>query len=130
MTCEICREQILDFIGKQHNRHLRDHLLVCPECRRFHESQQALHAYFVSASAANLSPAFRDGLGKRLANESVFAWPDFLPDIAHLTGCAIATLVSVFVLPWPTLEVLFSGTIFTGLTYLLQSTVRDALQAD
>ncbi len=130
MTCEACREQILDSIGQQHIILVRDHLLDCPECRRFHESQQALHAHFVSASAANLSPAFRHALGKRLTHERSFAWPDFLPDIAHLTGCAAATLVSVLVLPWPAVQVLITGAVFTGFTYLLQAKLRDAFQAD
>jgi hypothetical protein len=82
----------------------------------------------MSASAANLSPAFREALGKRLGNEGRFAWPDFLPDIAHLAGCVTATLVSVFVLPWPAAPVLVAGAILTGFTYLLQAKLRDAFQ--
>jgi hypothetical protein len=130
VTCTEYREQLLDSIGQQHTTVVKDHLSVCLECQRFDEDQLALHARFVVASASNLSPAFRRALGERLAQERPFAWPDFLPDIAHLTGCISATLVSVFVLPWPALQILVTGAAFTGLTYFLQAKLRDAFQAD
>jgi hypothetical protein len=128
VTCEKCREHILDSVGEQHIALVRDHLSSCLECRSFHESQQELHGYFVSGSAANLSPAFRHALRTRLADECAFVWPDFLPDIAHLAGGITATLVSVFVLPWPAVPVLVTGAAFTGFTYFLQAKLRDAFQ--
>jgi hypothetical protein len=100
------------------------------ECRQFSEIHLELHARFLSASAEYLSPAFRQSLGKRLAPDRVANWPDYLPDIAHLTGCITATLVSVFVLPWPAASVLVTGAVFTGFTYLLQAKLRDALQGE
>lgn len=130
MTCTECREQLLDSIGQQHTTVVKDHLFICADCRRFHETQLALHARFLAASAASLSPSFRLALRKGLAQERTFGWPDFLPDIAHLTGCIAATMVSVFVLPWPAVQILVTGAAFTGVTYFLQAKLRDAFQAD
>ena len=56
------------------------------------------------------------------------AWPEFLPDLAHLVGCGVAVAVSMIVLPLRTDTVLLAGTAFTGATYLLQSAVRMSLE--
>ena len=109
---------------------VNDHLSICMECRHFYEIQLELHARFLPASAENLSPAFRQALGRRIAQERVFSWPDFLPDIAHLAGCIAATLVSIAVLPWPAPSVLIAGILFTGVSYFLQAKLRDALQGE
>ena len=128
MECSECREEILSTVGQRHSASALDHILNCSECRRFAEIQQRLHERFTRASSAQLSSTFRRTLRKRLAPEHTLIWPDYLPDIAHLAGGAIATAVSLLILPWPTLPVLITGAALTGMTYLLQSMLRDALQ--
>jgi hypothetical protein len=130
VTCSEYREELLDTIGQEHTAPVKDHLFACVECRRFQETHLELHTRFLVASAENLSPAFRRTLRKRIAEERVFYWPDFLPDVAHLSGCVAATLVSVLVLPWPAVPVLVTCAAFTGITYLLQAKLRDALQGE
>ena len=130
MNCTEYREHLLDSVGQELTTVVKDHLAVCVECRHLNEIQLALHASFLPASAERLNPEFRQALGKRLAQEGVFNWPDFLPDIAHLSGCAIATLVSVFILPWPAAPVLIAGAAFTGVTYFVQAKLRDAIQGE
>ena len=128
MKCSACKEEILGSIGERHSVSVQDHISDCSECRQFAGVQQILHGRFTPASSVQLGRAFRFALRKRLARERTFAWPDYLPDIAHLIGGAIATAVSLIVLPWPLLPVLIAEAAFTGITYLIQSTLRDALQ--
>jgi hypothetical protein len=130
VTCTECQEQLLDSVGQQLTLEMKDHLSLCPECRLFDESQLALHARFLASSAASLNPLFRRVLAERLEPDRAFAWPDFLPDVAHLSGCMTATLVSVFVLPWPAVQIIITGAVLTGVTYFLQAKLRDAFQAD
>ena len=126
MKCSACKEEILGSIGEQHRVSVQDHISDCSECRQFAGLQQMLHDRFSPASSVQLSRTFRFALRKRLGRRT-FVWPDYLPDIAHLAGGAIATAVSLIVLPWPPLPVLIAGAAFTGITYLFQSTMRDAL---
>ncbi len=49
------------------------------------------------------------------------AWPDFLPDLAHLAGCAFAIVLSLFLLPRYAGTVLSAGVAFTAVTYFLPS---------
>jgi hypothetical protein len=130
VSCTEYREILLDSVGKQLPSEMKVHLSLCPECRLFDKTQSTLHARFLVSSSASLSASFRVALGERITPERASAWPDFLPDVAHLSGCMTATLVSVFVLPWPKVQIAVTGAVLTGITYVLQAKLRDAFQAD
>ena len=63
-----------------------------------------------------------------MRRDPVPVWPDFLPDLAHLAGCAVATGVAAFVLPVPAASVILAGAAFTGVTYFLQTVLRTSLE--
>jgi hypothetical protein len=127
MRCSDCQDAILDSVGQWYASAVQHHLSGCAECRQFDNIQRNLHERF-TGSPAYSSSRLRLALKERLARERNFAWPDFLPDVAHLAGCALATAGSLFVLPWSASSIVTVGAALTVITYLLQSALRDAMQ--
>jgi hypothetical protein len=133
MDCRKAQESILASLVEpleagQHQA-MEDHLADCGACRRFAEVQRALDARLAAAvPAACLSAGFRASLRARIRRDPVSAWPDFLPEVAHLAGCSIAVGLAVVLLPLPAGNVILAGVVFTGLTYLLQAVVRTSLE--
>ena len=138
MNCQEAQESILESLveplGAEQRQALDSHLKTCGTCRSFAEIQRVLDARLAAAvPAARLSASFRTSLRGRMRRDPVSAWPDFLPDLAHLAGCAVATGVSVFLLPLPAGSVILAGAAFTGLTLFLQAVLRaslDGLEGD
>ena len=107
---------------------LENHIATCSTCAGFAEMQHMLDARLTAAvPAAHLSPAFRGTLKKKLRRDPLTAWPEFLPDLAHFVGCAVAIVLSIFLLPMRPEMVILAGVAFTSLTYLLQAALRTSL---
>src|SRR5207302_9025642 len=125
---------LVEPLGADQREAMDNHIATCGTCRSFAEIQRVLDARLAAAvPAARLSAGFRTSLKERMRRDPVSAWPDFLPDLAHLAGCSVATLVSVFLLPLPAGPVILAGAAFTGLTFFLQAVVRaslDGLEGD
>src|SRR5689334_4196793 len=124
MTCEQARERILasldDGPALRADPDVEIHTASCAECRRFSRLQMDLDARL----AAALPPAFpasdfRSAVKRRIRQDPTRSWPDFLPDLAHLTGCAAGLTVLIFLLPQYSGDVIAGGGAFTVLTYLL-----------
>src|SRR3954451_10682360 len=138
MDCQEAQESILDAFVEPlaGERHLAValHISGCETCRRFAELQGALDRRFAAAMpVACLSPGFRTALKEQIHHDPVTTWPDFLPDVAHITGCAFAVVVMLFLLPGQSGTVIVAGAAFTGVTYFLQAVLRssmDGLEAD
>jgi anti-sigma factor RsiW len=138
MDCQQARESILESLveplGAAERQAVELHTTTCETCRSFAEIQRTLDARLAAAlPAAVLSAGFRKSLKSRMRRDPGSAWPDFLPDLAHLAGCSVATGVSVFLLPLPAGSVILAGAAFTGLTFFLQAVVRaslDGLEGD
>lgn len=77
-----------------------------------------------------LSPAFRRTLQARLPRRRAFAWPDFLPDLAHLAGCGAAMVLLAWALPGHTSQVVGGGSGFTLITYFLQAVLRNSVEGE
>jgi hypothetical protein len=138
MDCQEAQERILEALveplGADQRQVMDNHIATCGTCRRFAEIQRVLDARLVAAvPAARLSAGFRTSLRERIQRDPVSAWPDFLPDLAHLAGCSVATGVAVFLLPLPAGSVILAGAALTGLTFFLQAVLRaslDGLEGD
>jgi hypothetical protein len=132
MDCQQAQESLLESLiaplGNELPADLESHLTGCESCRSFAEAQLELDARLAEAlPSSQLSPAFRMVLKARIRRDPVSAWPDFLPDLAHLGGSAIAIGILVALLPRHTEIVLVAGSAFTGVTYFLQAVLRSSL---
>jgi hypothetical protein len=129
MNCENAREALLDSltgpIRADLNQLMGSHVISCGACRRFAEVQRALDVRLTAAvPVVSLSSGFRSSLGARLSDHHIPNWPESLPDIAHLVGCALAILLLLVVLPQYARTILLAGTGFTAVTYFLQAVLR------
>jgi hypothetical protein len=133
MNCEEAREAVLDSLAgpiraELHNL-IENHLTTCQACRRFAEVQQALDVRLTaSGPLLSLSSGFRSSLRQRINNRQLSIWPESLPDIAHLVGCALAILLLLVVLPHYSRTILLAGTGLTAVTYFLQAALRSSLE--
>ena len=133
MDCQEVQESILESLaeplGADRRLATEDHIATCETCRGFAEIQRELDARLAAATPTMcLSAGFRTSLRKRIRRDLVSAWPDFLPELAHLAGCVVAIGGSVFLLPLPARAVILAGAAFTGLTYFLQTVLRTSLE--
>jgi hypothetical protein len=129
MECTEAQERILESLesplAHAQQAQLMSHIAVCPACRSFHELQEHIDRRLAAAlPPATLNTAWRVSLIRTIRREPLSAWPDFLPDLAHLAGCGVGVVGSSLLLPWDLRTVLLSGTAFTVLTFFLQAIVR------
>ena len=133
MDCQEAQESIVaslvEPLAADRRQAMENHVATCEACRRFAEVQRALDARLAAAMPATcLSDAFRASLRERIRRDPAAAWPDFLPELAHLAGCSVAVAVSVSLLPLPPGTVILAGAAFTGATYFLQAVLRTSLE--
>ena len=127
MDCQEARESILESLVK--SIELENHLAACDDCASFFEFHRVLDARLAAVfPTVHLSPGFRTSLRQRLRRDAESAWPDFLPDLAHLAGCAVAIVLSILLLPWKPQTVALAGTAFACVTYFLQAVLRSSLE--
>ena len=129
MDCREAQEQILD-PAAANTPGLAAHLSSCEACRSFAQKQARLDAELTAAiPPPSLSKSFRKSLMKKVRREPLSVWPAFLPDVAHLVGCAIAIAVCLVMLPLPAGSVTLGGLAFTIVTYVAQSIIRGSIEA-
>ena len=127
MDCREAQEHILESLSAPG---LEAHVATCEGCRAFSETQLSLDRQLSAIlSAPPLSPAFRASLKNKIRHEPLTVWPDWLPDIAHLAGCAAATALSLAVLPFPKASVITASLAFTLVTYAAQAVARTSLES-
>jgi hypothetical protein len=132
MDCQETQESILDSLveslATERYLAMENHFAGCETCSSFAKVQRTLDSRLAAAvPQVRLSPAFRSGLRKRIQCDPETLWPNFLPDVAHLLGCALVVVLSVFLLPFPLRSVILAGLVFTAGTYFLQAALRGAL---
>jgi hypothetical protein len=133
MNCEEARQILLDslvwlFPAERHTP-MEDHIATCEACRQFLEVQRMLDARLTAAvPVVSLSPGFRSSLLEKLSDHTVPGWPEFLPDIAHLMGCALAITLLLLLMPQYSRTVLLAGSGFTAVTYFFQAILRSSLE--
>ena len=133
MDCRQAEERILESLEVTpgaNSPDLETHLAGCEACRRFIETQFMLDRQLSAAiSPPSLSPAFRTSLAKRLRQERLSLWPEFLPDVAHWAGCVCATVLCVVVLPFAAGSVILAGLAFALVSYFAQTLLQGSLEA-
>jgi predicted anti-sigma-YlaC factor YlaD len=134
MNCEQARQTLLDSLDGPVTAELRlsmdNHFSTCAVCRGFAEVQRAIDARLTAAlPAASLSSGFRRSLQQKLQEPVARSWPESLPDIAHVTGCAVGIVVLLLVLPQYSRSVVLGGAGFTAVTYFLQAVLRSSFEA-
>jgi predicted anti-sigma-YlaC factor YlaD len=133
MDCHEAQEQILEAIDESRRNgdslSLERHLAECQGCREFFGIQRSLDRRLrASITAPALSPNFRESLAKKVRREPLDAWPEFLPDAAHVAGCVCAIVLCLAILPFPPVTVIVAGGAITLATYFLQSVVRSSFE--
>lgn len=135
MNCEEARQVLMDSldvsIAAARDPMAESHAASCDACCRFAALQRTLDARLAAAvPRVSLSPGFRSSLRRKLKPHTASAWPDSLPDIAHVVGCALAIALLVLFLPRYSSAVLVAGSAFTAVTYFLQSVLRNAVASE
>ena len=132
MNCEEARERLLDSLAGPIAADIglmEHHIASCETCQRFAAVQRSLNARLTAAvPVASLSSGFRRSLRTRLSERQPRTWPEYLQDIAHLTGCALAIALLLLLMPQFFSTVLLAGTGFTVVTYFLQAVLRSSLE--
>ena len=133
MNCEEVRQTLLNSLAGSISaeRHLpmENHIATCNGCRRFAEVQRMLDDRLTAAvPAVCLSPQFRSSLREKCRDHAIPGWPEFLPDIAHLMGCALAIALLLLVMPQYSRVVVLAGLGFTAVTYFFQAELRSSLE--
>ena len=134
MDCREAQEQILESLAESQPGEvatgLERHLSGCDACRSFLEAQRNLDLQLSRAiSAPPLSPRFRQSVMADLRREPYYAWPESLPDKAHLAGCLCAIALSIWILPFSAGSMLSIGLVFTLATFFIHSVVWSALES-
>jgi len=135
MNCEETRHLLLSSLDapvvRQSDALLQAHLGECEACRRFDTLHRQLDARLADAlPVLPLSAEFRSALREKLPRHSAQErWSDSLPDIAHLAGCALATLCLLALIPRHSSAVLAAAVGFTTITFFLQAVLRSFLQS-
>lgn len=133
MECREALERILESFDEAlaplEKSQLERHIADCSECAEFAALQTLLDLRLhEQISAPQLSVGFRAGLQARIAREPRERWPDWLPDVAHLAGCAAAIGFCTLLLPLPVPVVLGTGFLISLVTYSLQALLVSALE--
>jgi hypothetical protein len=133
MDCNTAQESLLESLveapGADRRLAMESHIATCGVCGRFAEVHRRLDSRLAAAMpVGSLSAGFRTAVREKIRREAAWAWPDTLPDIAHLIGCALATGVSAILAPEHAKTVLLLGSAFTGVTYFVQAVLRSSLE--
>ena len=127
MNCDEAQALLLDSLAQptpeERRLALEVHLASCNGCRVLADTHRKLDARLTAAAPqVKLSPQFRMRLRARMARQ--VEWPDYLPDVAHLFGCAVAVGVLLVLLPEYRERVAMLGAAFTVVSYFSQAVLR------
>jgi hypothetical protein len=133
MDCTEAQESILESlispVTDEQRLRLTRHIAACLSCRGFQEVQREIDKRLTEAlPSTGLSAGWRDSLKRKVRGDPLSAWPDFLPDVAHLIGCAIGITLSLELVPWHPRTILLAGITFTVFTYILQAVLRSYIE--
>jgi anti-sigma factor RsiW len=134
MTCDRAEELLFesfdDELGIEARRTLDRHLASCGTCTALAAQLRVVDARLTAALPPISAPmSIAEGVRRRQRQERVTAVRESLPDIIHLAGCSVATLLSAALLPVDASLTLAVGVTVTGLTYTVMAAVRSSLEA-
>ena len=134
MSCADVEEHLLDSLDERlpagTRRAVDLHLASCVQCAAFAAQMRALDLQLASAlPPLPAPPSIAAGVAARQRQERRAELAGSLPDIIHLTGCGVATLLSALLLPVEASVTLAAGIAFTCFTYVVMAIVRSSLEA-
>jgi hypothetical protein len=134
MTCAQAEEHLLDSIDEPLaaavQRAVAVHVASCAGCRQFAAQLHAADAKLSMALPPVVAPAsIAAAVRHRQREDRRAALAGNLPDLIHLSGCAVATILSAVFLPVGAPVTLAAGIAFTCVTYLMMAIVRSSLEA-
>ena len=134
MTCGEAEELLLESFDEAPpaavRRALDAHVAGCHQCSAFAAQLRAVDveltaALTPAAAPASLAPAVR----ARVRRERIAAVTDNLPDIIHLGGCAVTTVVCAALLPFDPAVTIAAGLGVTCVTYVFMAAMRWSMEA-
>jgi anti-sigma factor RsiW len=134
MTCDEAEELLLESFDEAPapvlRRALDAHVAGCRGCSAFAAQLRAVDAQLAAAlsppaTPASLAPAIR----AQVRRERVAALAENLPDIIHLAGCGVATLVSAALLPIDPAITIAAGLGLTCVSYVFMAVVRWSIES-
>ena len=133
MDCQTVQEHILESFEETTPEAMQGavaaHLAGCPRCAAFAARQRTLDARLTTMLVPpEMTPASRLTLRRALRQQPRREWFDATPDILHLAGGALATVVGSVLLPFDASTIVGAGTAATALTYLLLTAVRESFE--
>ena len=134
MTCAQAEDHLLESIDGPLAADLRRavdrHVSSCTSCATFAARLHAVDAQLVAALPPMAAPeSIARGVRRQQRTDRHAALVDGLPDVIHLAGCSIATVLSAMLLPIDPQVTLAAGVAVTGFTYVVMAVVRSSLEA-
>ena len=134
MTCfeaeELLLESLDDRLSAETRRSLDRHVAGCAPCTGFGARLRAADATLAAALAPpQPGPLLAPAIRTRQRRERRHAMEGSLPDLIHIGGCAIATVLSAALLPVEASTALATGLVFTCVSYVCMVVVRSSLEA-
>ena len=111
-------------------RALDAHVAGCRECSAFAAQLRAVDVKLAAVLQPPAVPAsLAPGIHARVRRERIAALAESLPDIIHLAGCGVATVVSAALLPFDAPITVAAGLGFTCVTYVFMALVRWSIES-
>jgi anti-sigma factor RsiW len=134
MTCPEAEELLLeamdDALAGPVRQALDAHLTTCARCPAFAASLLAVDAALAAALPQPVVPAsIAMTVRARVRRERRAAIRESLPDLIHLTGCSVATLLCAALLPIEASVTIATGVGFTCVTYVFMVAMRWSIEA-
>ena len=134
MTCFEAEELLLESLDEpltaQAGRSLEGHTAGCAACTAFAARLRSVDTALAAALAPPpVSPLLTTAIRRRQRQERRNAIAGSLPDLIHISGCAIATVLSAALLPVEASISLGVGLVFTCVSYVVMVVVRSSLEA-
>ena len=134
MTCHEAEELLLESFDEPPvavvRRALDAHVAGCRACSAFAARLRAVDAELAAVLTPPAVPeSLSAGVRTRVRRERIAALAESLPDIIHLAGCGVATVVSAALLPFDAPITIAAGLGFTCVTYVFMAAVRWSIES-
>ena len=134
MICREAEEHLLesvdDALPDEARRAVDAHLVTCAKCTAFAASLRAVDAQLTAALLPAVPPpSIAANVRTRIRRERRSAFNENLPDLIHLTGCGVSTVLCAALLPVDAGVSLAAGVGFTCVSYVFMAVVRWSLEA-
>jgi predicted anti-sigma-YlaC factor YlaD len=134
VTCHEAEELLLESFDEAPapvvRRALDAHVAGCRACSAFAARLRLVDAELAAALPPPAVPvSLAPGVRARVRRERIAAVTESLPDIIHLAGCGVATVVCAALLPFDAPVTIAAGLGFTCVTYVFMALVRWSIEA-